>query len=113
MKNWILVFGLLWSYSAISQDLKVEENDDNKVILSDKVKLNTDENTVEYIGNVTFENEIIKLENADRIVFNSLSNEIIVSGLKSFSFNGKVQIKNKAENNILRYKLGEKIVFLE
>lgn len=72
-----------------------------------------DKNTVELIGNVCFKTEILEFKNAKKVLWNRETNEIIVSGLAEFTIDGKIQFSKKREKKILRYKIGERIAYVE
>ena len=40
-------------------------------------------------------------------------NEIIVSGLAEFTIDGAIQFSEKSEKKIMRYKIGERIAYVE
>jgi lipopolysaccharide assembly outer membrane protein LptD (OstA) len=110
MKNCILLIGVLFGLSSFAQEKTVE----NKPSFTcDIVKFDSEKNTMEFNRNVSFKSDIIEIENADKIVMNKNTNEIIVIGLKDFTIDGAVQIKDKAEKKILKYTIGERIVYLE
>jgi len=112
MKNWILLIGLLIGVNSFAQDkaeiLKIEPS-----FSCDIVKFDSENNTMEFQGNVNFKSEIIELKNAHKIVLNKKTNEIIVTGLGEFTIDGAIQIKDKAEKKILKYTIGERIAYLE
>lgn len=112
MKNWILFFGLLIGVNSFAQD-KAEIVKSEPSFSCDIVKFDSENNTLEFQGNVNFKSEIIELKNADKIVLNKKMNEIIVTGLGEFTIDGAIQIKDKAENKILKYTIGERIAYLE
>jgi hypothetical protein len=74
---------------------------------------NEKDNSLQLIGNVNFKTEILEFENAEKVVWNKSSNEIIVSGLKKFSIDGSIQYSDKSDKKLLRYKLGSKVAFIE
>ncbi|MCC4211225.1 hypothetical protein [Leeuwenhoekiella parthenopeia] len=114
MKNILLTFGLLIGFYSFGQK--------NEYIVSDKeepsfssetAKYDPENNTIEFRGNVNFQSEIIQLENADKILLNKNTNEIVVTGLKDFTIDGAIQIKGEAKRKILKYTLGDRIAYLE
>jgi lipopolysaccharide assembly outer membrane protein LptD (OstA) len=113
MKKLIFAFVLLLSFSSFSQEAKIEKKSNEPEFKSDLIKINTEQNTLEFTGNVSFKTEIIELENAEKIVYNQSTKELIVTGLNDFTIDGAIQIKDKASKKILRYKIGEKIAYLE
>ncbi len=113
MKNLIFILGLLLSFSSFAQetDIKGEKND--LKFECDVVIYSSDKNMFEFNGKVSFKTDIIEIENADKIVFNQITKELTVTGLKDFTIDGAIQIKDKAEKKILTYTIGEKIAYLE
>ncbi|SHI30304.1 hypothetical protein SAMN04488096_1016 [Mesonia phycicola] len=113
MKNWILLIGLLIGVNSFAQDKSIENEKNEPSFKCDIVKFDSKKNTMEFQGNVNFKSDIIELKNADKIVLNNNTNEIIVTGLGEFTIDGAIQIKDKAEKNILKYTIGERIAYLE
>jgi len=79
----------------------------------DLIEFDSEQNTFELTGNVSLKTEIIELENAEKIVFDKSTNEIIVSGLKDFTIDGSIQVSEEPHKRILRYKIGERIAYVE
>lgn len=114
MKILIFVFSLLLSLNSFAQENDLgQSNQDQPKYKSDKIIFNQDKNTLELIGKVDFKTDIIELTKADRIVFNRTTKEIVVTGLKDFVFDGEIVISGKAEKQILKYTIGEKIAYVE
>lgn len=80
---------------------------------SDNLTINPETNIVEFTGNVDFKDEFLKIENADKAVYDKSTNEIVISGLNNFTFDGAVELADLTKPNTLRYKIGEQVVFLE
>jgi len=66
---------------------------------------------MELLDNASFKTEKIKIENADKIVFNMATNEIVVTGKYKYSFDGEVIVGAMGKKE-LRYKLGESTVYV-
>lgn len=113
MKNLIILFVLLFSINSFAQVDKQTEEIENPEFTSNEIKFDTDKNTVELIGNVSFKTDLLELENADKILYNRTTNEIIVSGLKDFTIDGAIQVADNPNKNILRYKIGQKIAYID
>lgn len=105
MKNLFLVIALMFGLNSFAQD-KPE-------FKCDVIKYDEETNTTELSGNVSFKTDIIEFENADKILLNNETNDIIVSGLEKFSFKGSIQTSEIAEVKILRYRIGERIAYVE
>lgn len=114
MKKLIFVFCLFLSLSSYAQENgEVKAFQTEPEFTSDRVIFNEDKNSLELIGKVDFKTDIIELIEADKIVFNRTTNEIVVTGLKNFIFDGEIVITGKAEKQILKYTIGEKIAYVE
>jgi len=112
MKNLFLAVALMIGLNAFAQD-STEINVDKPEFKCDVIKFDKETNTIELLGNVSFKTDIIELENADKILLNNETNEIIVSGLTEFTIDGTIQISQKAEKKIMRYTIGERIAYVE
>ena len=114
MKNWILLLGLLIGVNSFAQEKKIDKINERPLISADTLKFEAKTNTMEFQGNVSFKTDIIELENADKIVMNKTTNEIIVTGLRDIiKFDGALHIKGENEKKILKYTIGERIAYLE
>lgn len=91
-------------------EVKIEEKNQGYEYSADIAKLDEKTNIMELSGNVSFESDLLKIEKADKLLLNKENNEIRVSGLSKFSFNGEIQISSK---KIIKYKFGERIVHVE
>lgn len=113
MKNWILLIMLLSGVHSFAQE-KIVDNEKYKPYIScDVVKFDSENKIMEFEGNVSLNSAIIELENADKIILDTSTNNLIVIGLKEFTIDGAIQIKDKAEKKILKYTIGERIAYLE
>src|SRR5690606_2469511 len=112
MKKLIFVFSLLLSLNSYAQG-EVKANQNEPEFTSDRMIFHEDKNLLELIGKVDFKTDIIELIEADKIAFNRTTNEIVVTGLKNFVFDGEIVITGKAEKQILKYTIGEKIAYVE
>jgi lipopolysaccharide assembly outer membrane protein LptD (OstA) len=112
MKNLFLAIALMIGLNSFAQD-KTEIKDDKPEFKCDVVKFDKETNTIELLGNVSFKTDIIELEKADKIILNKETNEIIVSGLAEFTIDGAIQISEKSDKKIMRYKIGERTAYVE
>ena len=112
MKNLFLAIALMIGLNSFAQD-KTEIKDDKPEFKCDVVKFDKETNTIELLGNVSFKTDIIELEKVDKIILNKETNEIIVSGLAEFTIDGAIQISEKSDKRIMRYKIGERIAYVE
>jgi lipopolysaccharide assembly outer membrane protein LptD (OstA) len=112
MVNLFLAIALMLSLHSFAQD-KTEIKIDKPEFKCDFIKFDKERNTMELLGNVSFKNDIIVLEKADKIFFNKQTNEIIVSGLGEFTIDGAIQVSEKSAKRIMRYKIGDCIAYVE
>lgn len=65
-------------------------------------------------GHAAFKSDMIDLKNADKITYNETTKEVIATGSIEFTTSCELQLLTpKAENNRLRYTVGENIVYLD
>jgi len=107
----ILTYVLLLFIGVISAQTN-EKNSDPEY-KAEKIIYSEDSNTIHLLGNVNFETEFLKFENAEEVVWNRKSNEIIVRGIKDFEIDGSVLFSDNTDSQTLRYKLGSKIARFE
>lgn len=112
MKNLFLAIALIMGLNSFAQD-KTEINIDKPEFKCDLVKFNSETNTTEFSGNVSFKTDIIELEHVEKIFLNNVTNEIIVSGMGEFTIDGAIQISENSQNKIMKYKIGERIAYVE
>lgn len=113
MRNWILLLGLLIGLNSFAQEKNAVNINEEPSYSCKVINYDSENNTLELLGNVNFKSDIIALDNADKIVMNKSTNEIIVTGLKKFTIDGSVQVKDRGEKKILKYTIGERIAYLE
>ena len=114
MKNLILLAVLSYSLSSFAQNDKAEIKDNEPEFTCDLVKFDPESDNIELIGNVNFETDIIKLEKADKVVYNQKTKELLATGLRHYvMIDGAVQIDNQAEMKTLRYTIGDRIAYIE
>ena len=113
MKNAALLIRILIGISSFAQENTNETAKRKPSFTCEAVTFDSDKNTIELEGNVSFKTDIIELENADRVLYNQTTNELVVTGAQGFTFDGTIQITDQAKKKILRYTLGERIAYLE
>ena len=97
--------------SAYAQETK-SQNGENPEFKSKSFSINEDTKVMELLDNVSFKYKDITIDNADKIVYNTETDEIIVSGEYTYSFKGEVIIRSGEEIHELRYKLGDDRLFI-
>jgi lipopolysaccharide export system protein LptA len=113
MKQVIFVLGLFLSLNSFAQEREVNVTQPAPEFKSDQMIFNSETNTLELIGNVKFKTDIIELVNADKIVFNRTTKEIEVTGLRDFSIDGVIQVKDNTKKRRLKYRIGDNIAYVE
>jgi lipopolysaccharide assembly outer membrane protein LptD (OstA) len=113
MKKLFLILLVLPCLTLFAQ----EENSTNisldYQLKCDSVIFNSETKVIEYLGNVSLQSDIIEIEKADKIVLDQTTQEIVVTGFAEFTFDGAIQVESGKENKSVRYKLGEKIAYVE
>lgn len=102
--------------NTITSTNVIAETADYKV-RSEKLIIDNETQLVEYTGNVDFTAEGIKIEGADKIVFDSLSKELIASGNLNMKLSAPISVVDNSklgkEHKSIRYKLGDDKAYLE
>jgi len=104
----ILTSVLLLFIGVMSAQTDEKKNSDPEY-KAEKIIYSESGDTLHLVGNVDFETEFLKFENAEEVVWNRKSNEIIVRGIKDFEVDGSVMFSDNPDSQTLRYKLGSKI----
>ena len=113
MKKLLLFLFLLPSLSILAQEESSNAFPLDFELTCDSVKFHSETKIIEYLGNVNFQSEIIEIEKADKIVLDQNTQEMIATGLTEFTFDGVIRVTSGKENNSVRYKLGERIAYVE
>jgi hypothetical protein len=124
MKKLLFYMLLFTSFIAFSQtdiietqmvnaDVVTVEGDKFNVV-ANRMSIDNISNTIEYAGVSSFETESIQVCDADKIVYNSGTNEIFVSGnsvIKGVSLHMNLPMEGMSKH--IRYKLGDKVAYME
>ena len=113
MKNLLLSIITFYSLSSVAQNVELNSLNEKHKITCEIAMFDSDCKTYEFTGNVNFKTNIIDIVNADKIVYDQNTNEILVTGLSDFSIDGAIEITDKAKKRILKYRLGDRIAYLE
>ncbi|WP_419801583.1 hypothetical protein [Mucilaginibacter sp.] len=112
MKLLLFIFSLLITIKGFSQNqinLKTTEklnySAEDSIVRDDRNKILT------LYGNATFQVDQFGVK-ADKVVFNQVSQEVMVTGLKEILYAKKLQYKKSLGKGMLRYKLGDDTVFI-
>ncbi len=105
----ILAFGI----NSYAQE-KVESKNELTYSAEKYVKLDSDKEIVTLIGNANLKTDVFEFQNADKIIINKISNEVLITGKFKVVFNGgTIQRAPELKKNQLRYKIGEKVAYME
>lgn len=113
MKKLVLAFTLIIGLHAFSQ----EKNDNNNKLSYKSegfTEFNTDKSILTLTGNAELKTSVFEFVNADKIVINTITKEVVVSGNYTVKMNdGTIQQATNIKKNILKYKIGENIAYME
>lgn len=73
---------------------------------------NKEDNTILLSGAVNFKTETIDIKNADKIVYNTCTKEIVATGVQNFEIKGSVQVAEQNKRDTLTYRLGDDIAYM-
>ena len=98
---------------GFSQDyINPKKQDDAKYSAKDSIVTDERNETLSLYGNVNFQVDQLSLQ-ADKVVFDRKNHQVLVTGLKSYTFPYKVRIDKGSKKGNLKYKLGDDTVFIE
>ena len=113
MKNLLLLSALFLSFNAFAQENKLSKKRPTcSYSCNDSTKFSKDKTVLQLFGNARFETDVLEITHADKILFDSKTNEIVVTGKFKYAMNGAVQIASGAESKTLRYKIGETTAYI-
>jgi len=113
MKKFIFFLLVLSGTSVFGQEQLTVKETSNPELTCDSVRYFPATRIVEFLGNVKLHTDIIEIEKAEKIVLDQTTQEIIASGLSDFTFDGEIRITSGKENKTVRYKIGERIAYVE
>ena len=115
MKNLIIAIALIFGINGFAQERNNSENSNAHYKCDSFTKVSPDKNIIELYDNAEFINDEIEIKNADKIVVNLITREIIANGQFEFKIkNGHVAVaNNKRKNKILTYKIDENEASIE
>lgn len=112
MKNFLILITLFICLGINAQETETT-NPDLPDYSADKLTLNEEDNIILLEGNVNFKTTFLELENAEKLLWNRNTHEILVTGLKTFTVDGSVVLSEKVDKKILKYKIGDRVAYLE
>ncbi|RNC87812.1 MAG: hypothetical protein ED556_01085 [Winogradskyella sp.] len=78
------------------------------------VELDAQKQTITLTGNANLKTDVFEFQDADKILINKVSNEVIISGAYKVRFKGgTIERASELKSYHLRYKIGDKIAYLE
>lgn len=115
MKNIVFItLAVVFINLGFSQEKQEIEYGDAKFRCDDIIKINTGKDIIEFSGNVEFKTDLVEFKNADKIVYNNKTKEVIVTGtpVKVFFYGTSLQATKNSKKKAFKYKIGEKLVYL-
>lgn len=113
MKKWIVLLFLGMQLSAFSQNTASRSIQEQASFTCDLISLDNSTNSMVLQGNVHFKTDRIELLNVDKIVYNRVTNEIVVTGFANYTLDGMLEVQKSGSGSILRYKIGESTAYIE
>ena len=78
------------------------------------INLDSEEEIITLVGNANLKTDLIEFKNADKIIINKESEEILVIGEFTLIFkDGMIRESPELKKHHLRYKMGDKIAYME
>ncbi|MGY3051971.1 hypothetical protein ACVWYG_000158 [Pedobacter sp. UYEF25] len=112
MKNLLLLSALFFSFNAFAQEKIPAGQTENPVYSCDSAMVNNDKSISSFYGHANFKSNLLEIKNADKIVSNWETTEVLVTGKFEYLMNGEIQVKDGGEKKTLRYKIGESIAYI-
>ena len=115
MKKVLLTLSLILAFgiNSYAQE-KVESENELTYSAEEFVQLDSNKEVVTLVGNANLKTDMFEFQNADKIVINKVSKEVLITGKFKVVFNGgTIQRSPELKKNHLRYKIGEKIAYME
>lgn len=103
--------------TVTSNDVIAESDNPKYKVRADVVNFDNNTKLVEYTGDVNFVTEGVEITDADKLVFNSTTKEIVATGNLNMKLSAPISIVNNSkldtEHKSVRYKLGDDKAYLE
>ena len=115
MKNLIIAIALVLGINGFAQEKNNSENSNAHYKCDSFTKVSPDKKIIELYDNADFINDKIEIKNADKIVVNLITKEIIANGQFEFKIKDAplVVANNKRRNRTLTYKIDENVASIE
>lgn len=113
MKLLLITCFVLITVQGFSQEYNNPKKQDNaKYSAKDSIVRDERNDMLSLYGDVNFQVDQLSLK-ANKVIFDRKNHQVLVTGLKSYTFPYKVQVDKASKKGILRYKLGDDTVFIE
>lgn len=115
MKNTILmtisIFFISLSFAQERQEMEFESA---KFKCDNIIKIESEKGVTEFNGNVEFKTDLVEFINANRIVYNSKTKEVLVYGtpVKIVFHGSSAEVVKNSKRDTIKYKIGEKVVYI-
>jgi len=104
---------LVFTFTGYAQE-EVESETKLTYSAEEFIKLDSEEEIITLFGNANLKTDLIEFKNADKIIINKESEEILVIGEFTIIFkDGIIKEYPESKKHHLRYKIGEKIAYME
>lgn len=113
MKNLIFLFAIFFGLKVFGQETKPLKK--TPIIFyqaNDSTSLSKDKTVLQLFGNATIKTAALEITHADKIVFNSETNEMIVTGKFDYLMRGALIVKDVSKDKTLRYRIGDDTVYI-
>jgi lipopolysaccharide assembly outer membrane protein LptD (OstA) len=115
MKKIFLILSLILVFGINSYAQEEVKNENELTYSADElVNINSNKEIITLIGNANLKTSVFEFQNADKIIIDKVSKEVIVYGAYKVIMNGgTIQETPKLKKNQLRYKIGESVAYIE
>ena len=114
MKKLFITSSLILALGMNCYAQKDVKDDELTYSCDELLRHNPDSGTITLVGNANLKTTVFEFQNADEIIINKASKEIIIKGGYKVIFNGgQIQQVPEVKRHQLRYKLSEKVAYIE
>lgn len=112
MRPIILLFVLLFSTGLLAQNNTVKFESAGIVFTGDTSVAGTNNQVVEFTGNVHFTTDIVEIDKAEKIVYDKKTKTFTISGFSELLLNGKKKLASDLGSTTLKIDLGDSVAYL-
>lgn len=112
MKAFLFLAGFLFSTGMFAQEFPFAKVDAEILFSGDKQTMSSNKQILELTGNVSFTTDIVAIEKADKIVYDSKNKTFTISGFKELRINGEKQLAEDLGPTTLRIRVGDSVAYL-